>query len=157
MSRGFRLGVVLRLRELAEDAAQSELAVALRAHRSALDEHRELIRAATAESERACAIQRACHAAGTVPAGELAEAIASIELAEEALAASQARVVSAAGSLLESRARLADATSQRKVVERLRDRATATERERAQRAEDALLNEVASTRHAWAALEDIRQ
>jgi flagellar export protein FliJ len=157
MTPGFRLGVVLRLRELAEDAAQNELAVALRAHLSALDEHRESIRAATVESERACAMQRASREGASVPAGELAEAIASVERAEEAFLASQAKAVAAADVLLESRSRLAEATSRRKVVERLRDRAAATERTRLQHVEDAVLNEVASTRHAWAALEQTQQ
>jgi flagellar export protein FliJ len=154
MSRGFRLGVVLRLRELAEDAAQAELALALRHHRSALDEHREAIRTAAVESERAGSILQASGSAPSIPAGDLADAIASIELAQDAIVASQARVVTAAASLLESRGRLAEATSRRKVVERLRDRAAATEQLRLQRLEDALLNEVASTRHAWAALDE---
>jgi flagellar export protein FliJ len=155
MSRGFRLAVVLRLRELAEDAAQAELALALRRHRSALDEHRESIRAAALESERAGTILGASGAGVVVPAGELAEATASIELAQAAIVASQAAVISAADALLGSRTRLAEATSRRKVVERLRDRMAAAERLSQQRREDALLNEVASTRHAWAALEDV--
>lgn len=157
MTRDFRLGVVLRLRELAEDAAQAELATALRVHRSALDAHSGTIRAAAAECDRASAIQRACGPGGARPAAELADAIASIKVAQQAIVASQADVVLAAGRLLESRSRLADATGRRKVVERLRDRAAAGERLRLQRAEDAVLSEVASTRHAWAALDETRR
>lgn len=154
MSTGFRLGVVLRLRELAEDAAQADLARALLVHRSALDALRRSHGAALVERERATALQRASGHGGATPAGELADAIASVEMAEEAIVTGDARVVVAAGGLLESRGRLAEASRRREVVERLRDRTAAAERLRLQRREDATLNEIASTRHAWAMLEE---
>jgi flagellar export protein FliJ len=154
MSTGFRLGVVLRLRELAEDAAQAALARALQVHRSALDALRRSHGAAFVEHERATALQRASGHGGATVAGDLADAVASVELAEEAIVASEARVVAASNELLESRSRLAEASRRRQVVERLRDRTAAAERLRLQRREDATLNEVATTRHAWAALEE---
>lgn len=154
MSAGFRLSVVLRLRELAEDAAQADLARALGVHRSALEVLRARVGAALVERERAAALQHVAASAGATQAGELADATASLELAEAAIAASQAEVAAAADALLASRVRLSEATSRRQVVERLRDRAAAAERVELQRREDAVLNEVASTRHAWAAIED---
>lgn len=154
MSRRFRLGVVLRLRELAEDAAQTELAASLRIHRSAVDAHRHRVLEAAVEQDRAADIQRASGSRGRPVAGDLADAINSVELADQAVTVSQERVAAAADRLLEARGRLAEATSRRKVVERLRDRTVAAERLRQQRAEDVVLNEVASTRHAWASLEE---
>ena len=154
MSTGFRLGVVLRLRELAEDTAQAALAGALQVHRSALDALRGSHGAALVENERASALQRASGHGGATPAGDLADAVAAVELAEEAIVASEARVAVAAGEVLESRSRLAEASRRRQVVERLRDRMAAAERLRLQRREDATLNEVATTRHAWAAIEE---
>jgi flagellar export protein FliJ len=154
MSTGFRLGVVLRLRELAEDAARAELARALQVHRAALDALRRSHRAAVVERERAAALQRASAHGGVTPAGELAEAVASVELAEEAIVAGETRVVAAADDLLGARFRLAEASRRRQVVERLRERTAAAERLRLQRREDATLNELASTRHAWTALEE---
>lgn len=153
MSAGFRLGVVLRLRELAEDAAQAELAGALKVHRSALDALLESVGAGDVERERAHALQHGATNAGATLAGELADAISSLELAEDAVAARNAEVIAAANGLLACRLRLAEATSRRQVVERLRDRAATAERIGLQRREDAVLNEVASTRHAWAAIE----
>ena len=154
MSTGFRLGVVLRLRELAEDTAQAALAGALQVHRSALDALRGSRGAALVENERTSALQRASGHGGATPAGDLADAVAAVELAEEAIVASEARVAVAAGEVLESRSRLAEASRRRQVVERLRDRMAAAERLRLQRREDATLNEVATTRHAWAAIEE---
>jgi flagellar export protein FliJ len=152
VSAGFRLGVVLRLRELAEDAAQAELAGALKVHRTALDALLESVGAGDVERQRAHALQHAATNAATL-AGELADAITSLELAEDAIAARNAEVVAAANGLLAGRLRLAEATKRRQVVERLRDRAVTAARIGLQRREDAVLNEVASTRHAWAAIE----
>ena len=154
MSGGFRLGVVLRLRELAEDAAQVELAGVLKVHRSALDALQGFLGAALVERELAAGLQRAARHGNATPAGDLADAVACIEVAEQAIVAGQATLATAADSLLASRGRLAEASRRRQVVERLRDRTAAAERLRLQRREDAVLNEVASTRHAWAAIED---
>ena len=86
MSAGFRLSVVLRLRELAEDAAKVELAGALGIHRSALNALERAREAALVERERAAALQCASGQGGATPAGELADATASIEMAEQAIA-----------------------------------------------------------------------
>jgi plasmid maintenance system antidote protein VapI len=90
VSARFRLGVVLRLRELAEDAAQAELAGALKVHRSALNALLESVGARDVERERAHALQHAATNAGATLAGELADAITSLELAEDVIAARNA-------------------------------------------------------------------
>jgi flagellar export protein FliJ len=154
MSSLFRLGIVLRLRELAEDAARADLATALQGHRAALEALRRSEQAATVERDRASALQGGAGHEGAPSAGELAEAAMSVELAEKAITASEVRVGVASGELLQSRRRYAEATRRRQVVTRLRDRREAAERLRLTRLEDATLNEVASTRHAWVALEE---
>lgn len=157
MSAGFRLGIVLRLRELAEDVARADLARAIQGHRLALEALRRSQAAASAERDRAAELQRSAGRPGGSPIGELGEAIASVEWAERQRIAAEEQVMTAAGALLESRGRLAEASRRRQVVERLRDRLVADERLRRRRHEDAVLNGIASDRHAWSALEESRK
>lgn len=157
MSAGFRLGIVLRLRELAEDVARADLARAIQVHRAALEALRGSQATASAERDRAAGLQRSAGRRGGSPIGELAEAIASAEWADRERVLAEGRVLAAARALLESRARLAEASRRRQVVERLRDRLAADERVRQRRRDDAVLNEIASDRHAWGALEESRR
>ena len=139
----FRLGVVLRLREMAEDAARGKLAVALDVHRAAAEALVVLI-----------ARERAAHgrfiglAAEGGPAGDLVAVQHGIEGAEVATAAGRATLDAAGRALMDARAVLADASRRREVVERLRDRMRTAEVVAAQRREDAVLSEIAGVRHA---------
>lgn len=154
MSGDFRLGVVLRLRELAEEAARGDLSRTLRAHRESVADLDRALDAVRTERERAESVQAASRLGPGTPAGDLAEALASVEGAEAAVAAREAVVAAAADALLEARGRLAAARQRREVVERLRDRLAAARRSRVLRREDAALNEIASARHARAVLEE---
>lgn len=146
MSGGFRLGVVLRLREMAEDAARAKLATAVIAHRDATE---ALI--ALTDLERA-AEQRLVEMAETgAQAGELRAARAGVENAEQATDAGRARLEAASEGLMIARGALAEATKRREVVERLRDRIRLVEAQDAQHREDSLLSEIAGVRHARAA------
>lgn len=154
MKAGFRLGVVLRLRELTEDAARIELAAALQAHREAVDALRRLRAAAAVERDRMAELQRVSRRRGGTAAGDLVDATLSADWAERAVGVGEERVAAAAGTLLESRGTLAEATRRRQVVERLRDRLLIAERLRLERMDEAALAEIASVRHAWTAFEE---
>ena len=142
MKGGFRLGVVLRLREMAEDAARARLGSAVDAHRRATDTLIELV-------DRELGAQRRLEAAQAgATAGELMGAQVCLEHAERATAAGRDALEGASEALLEARSALAEASRRREVVERLRDRIALGEALEAQRREDALLSEVAGVRHA---------
>ena len=145
MSGGFRLGVVLRLRELAEDAARARLAAALDAHRTATE---VLISLTTVEHEA----QDRLMAMGETgaQAGELRAARAGVEHAEQATDAARGRLEAVSEALMLARSALAEATKRREVVERLRDRVRLIEAQEAQRREDNVLSEIAGVRHARA-------
>lgn len=146
MSGGFRLGVVLRLREMAEDAARAKLATAVVAHRDATE---ALIALTDQEHD---AGRRLVEMGETgAQAGELRAARAGVENAELATDAGRARLESASEGLLLARSVLAEATKRREVVERLRDRIRLVEAQDAQHHEDGLLSEIAGVRHARAA------
>jgi flagellar export protein FliJ len=142
---GFRLGVVLRLREMAEDAARARLASAIEAHRVATE---ALIALTTAEHE-AEARQVTTGEEGA-QAGELRAVRAGVEAAERATAAGRATLTTASEALMLARGALVEASRRREVVERLRDRIRSAEVLEAQHREDNLLSEIAGVRHARA-------
>ena len=143
MSAGFRLGVVLRLRELAEDAARARLAATVVAHREAT----EVLIARTA-AEHVAHDRLVSMGEDGVQAGELRAARAGAETAEQATAAARTKLGAASEALMLARRALADATKRREVVERLRDRIRIVEAREAQRREDNVLSEIAGVRHA---------
>ncbi|HEX8941145.1 MAG TPA: flagellar FliJ family protein [Candidatus Limnocylindrales bacterium] len=151
MSRRFRLSVVLRLREMAEDARRVELAAALADHARAVAAADALAERVRLERRWLTSLQR-----GASAAGELQAAAAGMDLAERGLAAGRERVAAAAARLLEARRALAEASRRREVVERLRDRFVAAQRLEADRREAAELSEISISRHAWRLVEDGR-
>lgn len=144
-SGGFRLGVVLRLREMAEDAARARLANAVDAHRVATD---ELIARTAAEHEAQARVMEIAEAGAQ--AGEIRAARAGIETAEANTKIAHAKLEQAAEGLMLARSALAEASKRREVVERLRDRIRQAEALDAQHREDNQLSEIAGVRHARA-------
>lgn len=144
MSRHVRLDVVLRLREMAEESSRANLADALSGH---------LI----ATRSRDQAVQRLAERMSTLKDTQLGggRADALIAAARSLLAAGrrrdaeEQRMQVAVSSLLDARARLAEASRRREVVERLRDRILAEERLASDRRDMLEAAELASARHAW--------
>ena len=145
MSGGFRLGVVLRLREMAEDAARARLATAVDAHRLVTE---ELIAHTAAEHEAQARLVTMGEAGAQ--AGDLRAALAGVELAEAATQATRVKLEAVSEALMTARSALAEATKRREVVERLRDRIRLLEAQEAQHQEDNQLSEIAGVRHARA-------
>jgi flagellar export protein FliJ len=143
MSNRFRLGIVLRLREMAEESARIELAHALDAHHHAV---------AAVEAAQARAGQELIWLSdlqgGTSEAGDLQTAVFAVASAQRAIVSAQERLGRATDALFESRRLLADATRQREVVERLRDRFLAAERREREHQDVLAMAEIASTQHA---------
>ena len=157
MSAGQRLGVVLRQRELEEEAAAIELGRAVAAHQAAFEavEHARAVLAVACTD--AASLQRASSQGAGLVAGDLREATASVRLAEHDVATSESRAAEIVDLLDQAQSRLADATRRRDVVERLMVRMAAAARLSAQRREDSALNEIASVRHVLAALGETRR
>jgi flagellar protein FliJ len=145
VSGGFRLGVVLRLRELAEDAARARLATSVAAHREAAERLVALVTAEHAAQDRLVEMAEA-----GARAGDLRAVRAGVETAEQATAGGRTSLEAASLGLMHARAALAEATKRREVVERLRDRTRFAEVQEAQHREDNLLSEIAGVRHARA-------
>lgn len=143
MSGGFRLGVVLRLRELAEDSARARLATSVIAHREATE---HLVALTTTEHEAQGRL--VAMAEEGAQAGELRAVRAGVETAEAATVTGRTKLEAASLGLMQARAALAEATKRREVVERLRDRIRLAESQEAQHREDSLLSEIAGVRHA---------
>jgi len=143
MSGRFRLGIVLRLREMAEETARIELG-------HALDAHQKAVNAVAAAQGRAGQELRWLSALQGRPSdgGELQSAVLAVAAAERAIVAAEERLGKATNALFEARRSLAEASKQREVVERLRDRFLAEERRAAERLDNLRMAEIASTQHA---------
>jgi flagellar biosynthesis chaperone FliJ len=85
---------------------------------------------------------------GTSEAGQLQTAVFAVASAQRAIVAAQERLGRATDALFESRRLLADATRQREVVERLRDRFLVAERREREHQDTLAMAEIASTQHA---------
>jgi flagellar export protein FliJ len=142
MGRHLRLGVVLRLRELAEETARARLAIELAEHRAAG------LHAAGAVARRQDEIVSltAAQHGGATGAG-LAEAAERLAMAEAAVTRRSAELERAAERLLEARLQLAEAARRREIVVRLRDRIEAEERREADRRETERLGDIVSARY----------
>jgi len=149
MSRRFRLGVVLRLREMAEETARIDLGHALEGHRRAVLSVEAAEGAAGAEMRWFSDLQRV-----GADAGQLQSAASAVAAAQRGIAAAQEKLAAATKALFEARRSLAEASRQREVVERLRDRYTAAERREAERLDIVNMAEIASTQHAMRALRE---
>jgi flagellar export protein FliJ len=143
MSQRFRLGIVLRLREMAEESARIDLG-------HALDTHQDAVRGVEAAEGRAGSdmlwlsdLQR-----GGAAAGQLQTAVLAVSGAQRGIASAQERLGQATRLLFEARQHLAEATRRREVVERLRDRFVAAERRERERQDAMAMAEIASTQHA---------
>jgi flagellar export protein FliJ len=143
MSNRFRLGIVLRLREMAEETARINLSHAVESHQRAV----ALVEAAQSrvmdELRWLSDLQRS-----RSEAGQLQTAVVAVATAQRGVVSSQDRLARASAALFEARQSLAEATKQREVVERLRDRFLAAERRKADRLDTLSMAEIASTQHA---------
>jgi flagellar protein FliJ len=143
MKGAFRLAVVLRLRELAEDAARAHLGAAVAAHRRATESLIILVDHELQAQRRVAALQDE----GAV-AGDMVAAQHGVEHAERATAVGRDALETAARELIDARSTLAEASRRREVVERLKERLAHAEVVEAQRREDSVLSEIAGVRHA---------
>jgi flagellar export protein FliJ len=143
MSNRFRLGIVLRLREMAEETARIELG-------HALDRHQHAVVAVEAAQGRAGQELRWLSdlQCTTAEAGQLQTAVFAVASAQRAIVAAQERLGRASDALFEARQVLADATRQREIVERLRDRFLVAERRDREHRDTLAMAEIASTQHA---------
>jgi flagellar protein FliJ len=144
MTRKFRLAVVLRLRQLDEDAARAKLGEAIAQRIAAVSARDAVERRLAAEHAWLSQLQGVSAAAG-----ELQAACRTVAGAESARIAAEQQVAVSERGVLEARARLAQASKRREVVERLRDRHLAAERQRAEHAEIVRLADVAAVQHLW--------
>jgi flagellar export protein FliJ len=143
MSNRFQLGIVLRLREMAEETARIELS-------HAVDAHQRAVAAVEAAQNRAGQELRwlsDLHG-GVSEGGQLQTAVFAVATAQRAIVATQERLGRATDALFEARRLLADATRQREVVERLRDRFLVAERREREHQDALAMAEIASTQHA---------
>ena len=143
MSGRFRLGIVLRLREMAEESGRIDLGHAVDAHQHAV----ALVEAAQgrAANELRWLFELQCNLA---EAGDLQSAVRAVATAQRGIVASKERLTRATDALFDARRVLAEATKQREVVERLRDRFLADERRADDRLDTLAMAEIASTQHA---------
>jgi flagellar export protein FliJ len=143
MSNRFRLGIVLRLREMAEETARIALS-------HAIDAHQHAVAAVEAAQGRAGQELRWLSdlQLSASEAGQLQTAVFAVASAQRAIIAAQERLGRATNALFEARRLLAEATRQREVVERLRDRFLVAERREREHQDTLAMAEIASTQHA---------
>jgi flagellar export protein FliJ len=143
MSNRFRLGIVLRLREMTEETARIQLGHALEAHSQAIAAVQAAQGRAGEEAAWLSDLQ-----SRRAEAGQLQSAVYAVAAAQRGIVASQEKLGRATDALFEARRTLAEATRQREVVERLRDRFLAAERREVERRDAMAMAEIASTQHA---------
>jgi flagellar export protein FliJ len=143
MSGKFRLGIVLRLREMTEEAARIELGHVVNDHQHAVAAVEVAYRRAGEELRWLANLQT-----GRAEAGQLQSAVFAVAGAQRAIVAAQERLGRATDALFEARRVLADAVRQREVVERLRDRFQVAERRDAEHRDSLTMAEIASTQYA---------
>jgi flagellar export protein FliJ len=140
MSNRFRLGIVLRLREMAEESARIDLGHAVEAHQRAVATTQAAHGRAGDEMHWLSDLQQ-----GSAEARQLQAAVAAVASAQRAIAVAQERLNRATKALFEARQTLAEATRRREVVERLRDRFLAEERRARDRLDTLTMAEIASS------------
>ena len=143
MSNRFRLGIVLRLREMAEESARINLGHAIDANHKAV----ALVQSAQGRAGEDLRWLSDLQCDRT-EAGQLQSAVYAGAAAQRAIVIAQERLGRATSALFEARQALAEATRQREVVERLRDRFMAEERRARDRLDTLAMAEIASTQHA---------
>jgi flagellar export protein FliJ len=149
MSNKFRLGIVLRLREMEEETARIALG-------HALDDHQRAVATVSAAQGRAGQEAQWLSDLQHRPAeaGQLQSAVRAVDSAQRAIAAAQEKLGRATDTLFQARRLLAEATRRREVVERLRDRFVAAERREMERRDAMAMSEIASTQHAVRAVRE---
>jgi flagellar biosynthesis chaperone FliJ len=128
---------------MAEETARIELS-------HAVDAHQRAVAAVEAAQNRAGQELRwlsDLHG-GVSEGGQLQTAVFAVATAQRAIVATQERLGRATDALFEARRLLADATRQREVVERLRDRFLVAERREREHQDALAMAEIASTQHA---------
>jgi len=142
MSGKFRLGIVLRLREMTEESARISLG-------HAVNDHQHAVAAVEAAHGRAGEEMRwlANLQTSLSEAGQLQSAVLAVAAAQRGIAGAQERLGRATDALFEARRVLAEAVRQREVVERLRDRFQVAERRDMERADAMTMAEIASTQY----------
>jgi len=143
MSGKFRLGIVLRLREMTEESARIELG-------HAVNNHQNAVAAVEAAEGTAGEELRWLASLQTSPseAGQLQSAVLAVATAQRGIIAARERLGRATDALFEARGVLADAVRQREVVERLRDRFQAGERRDREHRDSLTMAEIGSTQYA---------
>ena len=143
MSNRFRLGIVLRLREMAEESARIDLG-------HAVDTHQRAVALVEAAHKRTGTELQWLSDLQLSPsdAGELQAAVAAVATGQRAIVSSQEKLGRATATLFDARRVLAEATKQREVVERLQDRFLAEERRERDHADTLAMAEIATTQHA---------
>jgi flagellar export protein FliJ len=143
MSGKFRLGIVLRLREMTEEAARIELG-------HAVNDHQHAVAAVQAAHGRAGEELRwlANLQTSLSEAGQLQSAVLAVAAAQRAIVGAQERLGRATDALFEARRVLAEAVRQREVVERLRDRFQAGERRDREHTDSMTMAEIASAQYS---------
>jgi flagellar export protein FliJ len=143
MSGKFRLGIVLRLREMTEESARIELGHAVNVHQRAVAAVEAAHGRAGAELRWLANLQTS-----RAEAGQLQSAVFAVAAAQRAIVAAQEQLGRATSALFEARRVLAEAVRQREVVERLKDRFQVAERRESEHRDSMTMAEIASAQYA---------